>query len=389
MFQRKLRSKYTLVSSSGKFEKDQENKVVSSHRDQSFKELFSSHIREESDSDTETTEKEFFSPQTEHLSYFSAQHSEDEQTPRHIDNPLYSHFKYNMADEKPEDDSIVPQESKTDQLDTTLIEEGEELVPSEGEDTRQEDIAKGDEIDDITNTENATQENVTDENEGGAGTDFETEDEDMREVEQMIEAASHELQSVVEQNEKIMDSLKDEVEVAMSDQVDEAKTPAEGGDGSFFKLDPSIESAVLKELEAAEEQAKQTATIVRDLRNRVGELLKKEKMTEKEAKELEEKNMMLKSQMAIFEEKIKRIQFLITQTNLFENMVPAQPPLQQKHNVDGLPKVIVCGYGENNIPKIIVCEDRNKKRCKSAKKPGETVTSPRVRPNLINPMVLF
>lgn len=147
------------------------------------------------------------------------------------------------------------------------------------------------------------------------------------------------------------------------------------GDDSVFKFDPTIDSAVLKELEDAERQAKETADIITELRNRVGELLKKEKMTEAEAIELEEKNKQLKTQMVLFEEKIKRIQFLIAQTNLFESMSPVGPPLQTKHDEDILPKVIVCGLTENNIPKIIVCNDNRKSR-KNSKKTVDTPPTP-------------
>lgn len=43
----------------------------------------------------------------------------------------------------------------------------------------------------------------------------------------------------------------------------------------------------------------------------MSELLKKEQMTEGEARELEEKNQALKAQMILFEEKTKRIQLIL------------------------------------------------------------------------------
>jgi hypothetical protein len=97
----------------------------------------------------------------------------------------------------------------------------------------------------------------------------------------------------------------------------------------------------------------------------VTELLKKEKHTEAEAKELEEKNKELKAQMLLFEEKTKRIQFLIAQTNLFDKMIPPDTPLQVRHNEDVLPKVVVCGMTENNIPKLILCDDKKRRSCSS------------------------
>lgn len=84
-------------------------------------------------------------------------------------------------------------------------------------------------------------------------------------------------------------------------------------------------------------------------------------MTDVEAKELEAKNRELKEQMSLFETKTKRIQFLVDQASLFENMVSPKPPLEPKHNEDMLPKVIICGTTENNMPKIIVCDDKKKK----------------------------
>lgn len=67
--------------------------------------------------------------------------------------------------------------------------------------------------------------------------------------------------------------------------------------------------------------------------------------------------------MILFEEKTKRIQFLIAQTNLFDKMILPDTPLQVRHNEDILPKVVVCGMTENNIPKLILCDDKKKKVC--------------------------
>lgn len=91
--------------------------------------------------------------------------------------------------------------------------------------------------------------------------------------------------------------------------------------------------------------------------------IQKEKMTELEAKELEEKNRLLKEQMLLFEEKTRRIQFLVGQTNLFEKMTSIKPELPQTpRKEDMLPKVIVCGMTEDDMPKIIVCNDKRKEK---------------------------
>lgn len=86
-------------------------------------------------------------------------------------------------------------------------------------------------------------------------------------------------------------------------------------------------------------------------------------MTEVEAKELEEKNRLLKEQMMLFEEKTRRIQYLVGQANLFDKMLPIKPALPQKpQREDMLPKVIVCGMTEDDMPKIIVCNDKKKEK---------------------------
>lgn len=110
----------------------------------------------------------------------------------------------------------------------------------------------------------------------------------------------------------------------------------------------------------------------------MNELLKKEKMTEQEAKELEQKNIELKQQMMLFEEETKRIQCLIQQSNLFESLVLPKPPRQTKHAEDALPKVIVCGLTENDMPKILVC-DSKKLKCPKKQTCGEgSISTPMV-----------
>lgn len=96
-------------------------------------------------------------------------------------------------------------------------------------------------------------------------------------------------------------------------------------------------------------------------------------MTDVEAKELEEKNRLLRNQMLIFEEKTKRIQQLLQQADLFDKGVTtgvefssnAPLPTTGKVKEDMLPKVIICGTTENDMPKIIVCNDKKKKAPKN------------------------
>lgn len=97
-------------------------------------------------------------------------------------------------------------------------------------------------------------------------------------------------------------------------------------------------------------------------------------MTDSEAKELEEKNRLLRDHMLIFEEKTKRIQYLVQQKNWFEKEIsPSQVAVgtgpvstKRKNKEDMLPKVIVCGTTESNMPQIIVCNDRKKKEKKGS-----------------------
>lgn len=97
-------------------------------------------------------------------------------------------------------------------------------------------------------------------------------------------------------------------------------------------------------------------------------------MTDAEAKELEDKNRLLRDHMLIFEEKTKRIQYLVQQKNWFDKEGadkegrPSQVAVgtgpvssKRKNKEDMLPKVIVCGTTESNMPQIIVCNDKKKK----------------------------
>ncbi|XP_031349099.1 outer dense fiber protein 2-like isoform X2 [Photinus pyralis] len=140
------------------------------------------------------------------------------------------------------------------------------------------------------------------------------------------------------------------------------ETLVAGDAKALMTYDTNIDAVVIKELEDAEQQAMETAKIIYDLKQRVAQLLSKEKMTEVEARELEEKNKQLSDQMTMFEEKTKRIQYLIDQASMFENLISARPRLQAKHNEDMLPKVIICGITENDMPKIIVCDDKKKSK---------------------------
>ncbi|XP_076272334.1 uncharacterized protein LOC143203901 isoform X1 [Rhynchophorus ferrugineus] len=200
-------------------------------------------------------------------------------------------------------------------------------------------------------------------------------EDDLKDVEEMIQQASKELAKVAEENQQMMEALEEDDEQDEVIAVTEPTGKEAAGDGSVFKFDPAIDAAVLRELEDAEKQAKATAVVIAELKDRVTQLLQKEKMTEAEAKELEQKNKELKDQMVLFEEKTKRIQCLLGQTNLFDKMTPIQPPLQAKHAEDALPKMLVCGVAENFIPTIVLCHDNKKKKSR----PRSTSRDPMTR----------
>lgn len=139
---------------------------------------------------------------------------------------------------------------------------------------------------------------------------------------------------------------------------EEKKTEAKE---SLPKYDLFVDAALLNELEEAEKEAKTTVQTINKLKTRVTELLQKEKNTEVEAQELEEKNKELKAQMIMLEEKTKKIQLLIAQTNLFDKTNLSGLPLQEIYREDTLPKVVVCGVTENNIPKLVLCDEKQPK----------------------------
>lgn len=138
-----------------------------------------------------------------------------------------------------------------------------------------------------------------------------------------------------------------------------------------YKFDPTNDDVLLREMEEAEKQAKATAQIINELKKRITELVQKEQNTEIEARELEEKSQELKIQMILFEEKTKTIQLLLTQSNLYNKLNLPELHSQKIHGEDCLPKVVVCGVTESNIPKLILCD---KKHTKSFKSPPKTKT---------------
>lgn len=112
-------------------------------------------------------------------------------------------------------------------------------------------------------------------------------------------------------------------------------------------------------------------------------------MTEDEAKELEEMNRELMSHMETFEMKTKMIQAMVTfaDEHLKINAQAALPAPQERHKEDVLPRLIICGTTENNMPKIIICDGEHKKKPEAkvdAKKRESVAAAPSVPKQPVN-----
>lgn len=122
----------------------------------------------------------------------------------------------------------------------------------------------------------------------------ENELDDIEKVEKMIEDAVTELEHAAEQNpdlEDVIGSFREAVEVTklnvcsefslkITAKLQEIEDTGATGDqqiddkGSVFTFDATINNNVLKELEEAERQAKETAKIINELKERVAVLVK-------------------------------------------------------------------------------------------------------------------
>ncbi|KAL3283421.1 hypothetical protein HHI36_006566 [Cryptolaemus montrouzieri] len=160
------------------------------------------------------------------------------------------------------------------------------------------------------------------------------EDEEMKEVDDMIVRASRELEKVAEENQQLLEIL-DKPGCLLKESRNDAQIANEGGEDF-------VDNNVIKQLEEAERQAKDTANVIYELKTRVGELLKKEELTEEETKELGYKNKKLKEQMILFEGRTKKIQYLIEKTNIL-NTKPT------KNSNDISQKVLLDKKGDDSV----------------------------------------
>lgn len=125
---------------------------------------------------------------------------------------------------------------------------------------------------------------------------------------------------------------------------------------------PGRDSKVVRELEEAECQARQTANVISELKSRVTALMCKEHMSEREGQELECMNRQLMAHMSNFEEKTRLIQMLVNTAD--ENLKPRADGAVslEAHREEMLPKVVVCGATEDNMPKLLICDPPKKCR---------------------------
>lgn len=126
-------------------------------------------------------------------------------------------------------------------------------------------------------------------------------DEDLKEVDEIILRASKELEQVAVENQQLLKLLDKQPEQEIN-QTD-------------------FDNNVIKQLEEAEHCAKDAANKIYELKTRVGELLRKDELSEDETLELDIKNKELKEQMRLFEEKTKKIQNLIERTTIVNQTV--------------------------------------------------------------------
>lgn len=96
--------------------------------------------------------------------------------------------------------------------------------------------------------------------------------------EKMVEEAVTELEHAAEDNPDLEDaigSLKEATDIKEAgDTADQPLDDVDDDKGSVFKYDATINNNIVRELDEAEKQAKETAKIIYELKQRVGELLK-------------------------------------------------------------------------------------------------------------------
>ncbi|XP_045472572.1 chromosome partition protein Smc-like [Harmonia axyridis] len=174
-------------------------------------------------------------------------------------------------------------------------------------------------------------------------------EDDLKEVDDIILKASKELEQVAEENQHLLELLEKPQKHPFAPEENQT----------------DFDNNVIKQLEDAERKAKDTANKIYELKTRVGELLKKEELNEPETLELDIKNRELKEQMKLFEERTKRIQYLIEKTN-FINQDPEETTQKEetsfkKPKEQTTPKILACNpaIGENVKKSCCSCCSEN------------------------------
>lgn len=85
--------------------------------------------------------------------------------------------------------------------------------------------------------------------------------------------------------------------------------------------------------------------------------------------------------MLLLEQKTRRIELLVGRTK------KPQKSGRRRYDEDILPKVLICGVAENNMPKIIVCDDKMKGSSKrrSSEQSSKSPCAPRPPPACMMP----
>lgn len=168
-----------------------------------------------------------------------------------------------------------------------------------------------------------------------------------------------EVDELVDQVEGELEQVRETIpEESRPEEAYEDECPPESApDSKPSAGDGSAEEAILREVEECEKQCVVIYEILGELKQRVTTLLSKDDRTPEEEKELAEKQIILNEKMQELEKKTIRIEELLKQVKDAKKQ-----QFNRKHSEDVLPKVIICGLTEENAPKLIICDDKKKKK---------------------------
>ncbi|XP_014608308.1 PREDICTED: uncharacterized protein LOC106789023 [Polistes canadensis] len=157
---------------------------------------------------------------------------------------------------------------------------------------------------------------------------------------------------------------------------------------SVLSASPLAEESVITELKAADERCKVVADEIKKLKEEMLQLADKKELTDEDTIVIQKKQEDLMSKLAEFEQMTRKLQRLLGLTDPTKEveilpaektkddkekskaeMVPAMDDHfdlpQPEYQEDKLPRVIVCGYTEDEMPKIVIADGERggKKEC--------------------------